>query len=185
MLMLAGCTSAPAQNPDQSIQETQKPAESGQQSSGSSQTPTIREELDENGSLGTPIASSGHMERQAETISQKLKDAGFTITDYEQKLDEISFDAFGSQSDLGVDIDYSPSAGQMYQHEISDAELEKQNEYSGETVKLCILKDWEDGVYVIAALDTQYGLYYEADDIAQSDLPLVTGIFEDLGFPVQ
>lgn len=179
VLALAGCSNAPTQK-----QADEQVAEEGANTVQNGKD-AATEEKDTTSDQSTPVSSSDKIKSQADKIQQGLKDAGFTITDLEQKIEEISFDANNKNSSLGVDVEYEKNAKGEYDRLVADDELERQDEYAKDKLTLSVLKNWEDGTYEIVALDEENSLVYEIDDIQEADLDAVKSVMAQAGFQVE
>lgn len=180
LLALAGCSAAPTekQTEDKTVQESANTIEEKDGTQDAAKDSAVSD------SASKDAASSDSLKTAGETLSRGLKDAGFTVTDYEASPREISFDAFSTTSDMGVDIEAQANARSAYDRIVSDSDVERQDEFSKGQMTLSVLKNWEEGTYEIAAVDEASGLVYEIDDIQESDLNTVKNAMGQLGFQI-
>ncbi len=164
-LILSGCTGAAAQVHE----ETAVIADGTAKSSGS-------------GSKATTDGAQA-MKKSAERIYQGCKDAGYTVSDYDQELHEVSFDATNGSSFLGVEVRYIQNAKSAYDHDRLDDDVTVQDEYTDGGMSLCVLRDLEDNTYEVLGVNQETDLLYEVDDIRSEDLGTVKHILGLAGLP--
>lgn len=188
-VVLAGCSTAAPANPSTESKPaaiSESAASSQKQSTASkseNKTPssTISNSSSTTQSINT--AAGNDLDASADQVRKSLSDAGFQITDYEKEGNEISFDAFGSNGEVGIEIQWSADPKTAYTWEINDNEVSLQDEYSNDVQKVAVLKDLEDQDYQIIALAEKEELIYEFSDVREGDLTTLLSILDQLGFP--
>lgn len=188
-VVLAGCSTAAPANPstESKLAATSESAASLQKQSAASksESKTANSAISSSSSTAKSIntAAGNDLDASADQVRKRLSDAGFQITDYEKEGNEISFDAFGSNGEVGVDVQWSTDPATAYTWEINDNEVSLQDEYSNDVKKVAVLKDLEDQDYQIIAMAEREGLIYEFGDVREGDLATLLSILDQLGFP--
>lgn len=189
-VVLTGCSTAAPVNPSTqskpaaisaSSGSLQKESPSTQSESKVAATSTVPNSSSAAQSVDT--ASGNDLKTSADQLRKYLSDAGFQIVDDEKEVNEISFDAYGSYGEVGVEIQWSTDPGTAYTWEINDNDVSLQDEYTNNVKKVAVLKDLEDQDYQIVAMAEREGLIYEFSDVREGDLPTLLSILGQLEFP--
>lgn len=187
LLALAGCTNSVAQGTTQAKEPVQEQQDASKKQDTSADTNTdVKDTTESKGTANTTTTDgSDVVSKNADRLQQGLKDAGFTVSDYEAELHEVSFDATNGNSFLGADVEYIPNARTSYDHQKNDNDVAVENEYTDGARLMCVVRDLEDNTYEILGVDEDSDVLYDIDDIKSEDIGTVKHIMVQVGFPAE